>query len=155
MKKITVNTNNPEIVYKMIIPENYEKIPLPYFKEWTKALDSESYSQAKGQLCEIIPSIKGEVCCFCCLGILSEIQGRLTEDGRDGDSDSLHYLSSSNPNFSVFGNMGKFPKGIIFLRSEFVTKIESLSHLNDIGVPFLEISKVIKEIWKEESLDNA
>jgi hypothetical protein len=155
MKNITVNTNNPEKVYNMIIPEDYQKISLPYFKEWTEALDSGSYSQAKGQLCEIIPSIKGEVCSFCCLGILSEIQGRLTEEGRDGDAHHIHYLSNSNPNFSVFGTNGKFPVGITFKLNEFVTKVESLSHLNDIGVPFSEISKVIKEIWKEESLDNA
>jgi hypothetical protein len=152
MKNITINTNNPENFYTMIIPEDYQKIPLPYFKEWTEALDSGSYLQAKSRLYETIVSNEGEVCSYCCLGILSKIQGRLTEDGRDIHSE--HYLSSNNPNVNIFGTTGRFPAEITVKLGDFNTKILSLSHLNDLGVPFSEISKVIKEIWKEESLDN-
>jgi hypothetical protein len=153
MKNVIVKTNNPEVFYNMIIPEDYVKISLPYFKEWTEALDSGSYSQTKGQLCKTIVSSEGEICSYCCLGILSKVQNRLKLDGSD-DGASAYYLSSSNPNFNVIGNMGRFPTRITFKLSEFITNIESLSHLNDVGVPFSEISKVIKEIWKEESLDN-
>jgi hypothetical protein len=70
MKNITINTDNPEKVYNMIIPEDYQKISLPYFKEWTKALDSGSYLQADGQLCRTIQADEGEVCSYCCLVIL-------------------------------------------------------------------------------------
>lgn len=149
----TISFTVSDETYELIIPEGYQKKELPYFKEWTEALDSGSYLQANSRLCETIVSTEGnKVCSYCCLGILSKIQGRLTEDGKDIHSE--HYLSNNNPNVSIFGTTGRFPAEITFKLREFVTKIESLSHLNDLGAPFSEISKVIKEIWKEESLDN-
>ena len=83
MKTITFNISGPE-TYELIIPDDYQKKELPYFKEWTEALDSGSYSQTSGQLCETISYPESTQTCYCCLGVLSKIQGRLTANNTDG-----------------------------------------------------------------------
>lgn len=147
MKTVTFNISESE-TYILIIPEGYQKKELPYFKEWTEALDSGEYSQGSGVLCVIGNSIKS----YCCLGVLSKVQGRLTED-MDGENGNNAYLSVDNPNYPFLRYDGVFPNGIeVNFHDRMFVK--SLAELNDNNLPFSEISKVIKEIWKEESLDN-
>lgn len=143
MKEIPLN-HPIEKGWKLVIPEDYQKIPLPYFKEWTSTLESGEYKQTKNRLC----LIEGDDCSYCCLGILSKIQGRLTADGGDGDFRHWTYLSDSNPLLPFFGSIGYLPKGIrVYSDDDYLV---SLSVLNDEGLPFSEIAKVIKEIWCEE-----
>ena len=97
MKTITFEISD-SIKFELVIPDDYQKKELPYFKEWTEALDSGSYSQTSGQLCETISYPESTQTCYCCLGVLSKIQGRLTANNRDGsDPDSTYYLSHQNP----------------------------------------------------------
>jgi hypothetical protein len=155
MKTITFETSgdNNE-TYELIIPEGYQKKELPYFKEWTEALDSGGYAQTSGQLCKKYSYVEGDETCYCCLGVLSKIQGRLTSHNTDGSElDNTYYLSLENPNYPFLRENGTFPEGIavISLKGK---KIHNLAELNDYDFSFSQISKVIKEIWKEESLDN-
>ena len=150
MKTIPLKNNNG-IIFNLNIPEDYVKIPLPYFKEWTEALDSGEYSQTQSRLCWIRDSVKS----YCCLGVLSKVQNRLSADVSDGINGSFCYLSNDNPNYSFLSSCGNFPNGITVTPTEStLDAFKSLVDLNDNGLPFSEISKVIKEIWKEESLDN-
>lgn len=146
MKEIPIfNELYPNRKYILLIPEDYKKIPLPYFKEWTFALESGLYNQGHSILCQI----DEDFVCYCCLGVLSKIQGLLTEKG-DCD-DKIFYLSEKNPNYPLLYGTGQFPSGITLDSPG----IHSLADLNDCGFSFLEISKVIKEIWCEEELDKA
>lgn len=147
MKTIRLENKNG-IIFNLNIPDHYEKISLPYFKEWVEALDSGEYAQGSGVLCMIGNSIKS----YCCLGVLSKVQGRLTED-MDGENGNNVYLSEDNPNYPFLRYYGVFPNGIEVIFHDRMI-IKNLVELNDNNLPFSEISKVIKEIWKEESLDN-
>lgn len=133
--------------WRLVIPDGYQKIPLPYFKEWVSALESGEYKQTKNRLC----SITDDDCAYCCLGVLSKIQGRLTADGGDLTFRHFAYLEESNPLVPFFGGIGRFPEGVrVYSHDDYFI---TLSSVNDEGLPFSEISKVIKEIWCEESLD--
>jgi len=146
MKTIPLKNNNG-ITFNLTIPDHYEKISLPYFKEWTEALDSGNYFQTKNRLCMIDDSVSS----YCCLGVLSKVQNRLTGE-RDGENGIASYLSNDNPNYHILNEIGRFPNGIEVIYGIMIFK--TLVELNDNNLPFSEISKVIKEIWKEESLDN-
>jgi hypothetical protein len=149
MKTVTFNISESE-TYELIIPEGYEKKELPYFKEWTEALDSGSYSQTSGQLCETISYPESTQTCYCCLGVLSKIQNRLNANNRDGsDLDSTYYLSHQNPIYPFLGENGTFPAGIVVKRPNGDNILHNLAELNDNNFSFSQISQVIKEIWKE------
>ena len=150
MKTITFEVSNAKTeTYELIIPEGYQKKELPYFKEWTEALDSGSYSQGSGKLCQTLSYLEEIETRYCCLGVLSKIQGRLNANNKDGsDFDSTYYLSFENPNYRFLGESGTLPAGIE-IKNANGKKIHNLVDLNDNGLPFSEISKVIKEIWKE------
>ena len=136
------------IEFTLYIPEDYQKKPLPYFNEWVDALDSGNYLQTSGRLCTYNPNAETS---YCCLGVLSKVQGLLNSP-RD-DNYNEYYLSTNNPNYSFFGYNGVFSFGIKVICST-GEEITTLSELNDQGLTFLQISKVIKEIWKsEEELD--
>lgn len=142
MKEIPLN-HPIEKGWKLVIPEDYQKIPLPYFKEWTSALESGEYKQTKNRLC----LIEGDSCSYCCLGVLSKIQGRLTKEGEDNEFGDRTYLSSSNPLTPFLGSVGYLPQGVkVYSDDDYFV---SLSAINDEGLPFSEIAKVIKEIWRE------
>jgi len=132
--------------HTIVIPANFERIPLPFFKEWVTALESGEYPQG-------IMSLKSSSG-YCCLGVLSKVQGRLTADGRDSihsKSDSLLY--EDNPCAAVFGGYGDFPMAIkeatgLHGDNRPPNVLYGLTSLNDCGVPFSEIANVIKKIWK-------
>ena len=105
--KILLPNNNV-----LTLPDDYKKIPLPGLTEWTAALRArkdrgEEYLFHNGK--------------FCCLGVLSQLQGRITLDGRDMDPgvdpDDLcevpdeSTLSAGNPLFDILGHEGSLPYG--------------------------------------------
>lgn len=148
MKTVTFEISASE-TYELIIPEGYEKKELPYFKEWTEALDSGEYSQTSGQLCETFSFRESTETCYCCLGVLSKVQGRLNANNRDGsDLDSTYYLSHQNPIYPFLGENGTLPAGIE-IKNANGKKILNLAELNDNEFSFSQISEVIKQIWKE------
>lgn len=137
------------------LPEGYERVELPFFDEWVQALESGNYQQQAGQLASKGVSADTEPHSYCCLGVLSKIQGRLKTDEStwyfyDTDSPSnAGVLSGMNPCFSKLAHAGDFPLSVTvtFVEREF----KNLMDLNDLGMPFKDIATVIKTIWKPVS----
>lgn len=129
------------------LPDNYEKIQLPYFHEWVAALKSGKYNQCGGQLCKPISNKKLG---YCCLGVLCKVQGSLQKKS-DGDYMdnyiSSYYLSFKNACYNVLDNNGRLPEGV---------KVENdygqagaLSNCNDsLNLSFKDIAKVIETVYK-------
>lgn len=139
MKTIKINTN-----VSVILPDGYRRIKLPFYTKWTNALESRSYTRGTDSL---IARGCGGKARYCCLGVLSKIQGRLTKDGMDGEC-SLG-LSESNPCFPVLGTVGSFPTMVRVVIENPYSTHDSLASLNDSDlVGFKTISEVIKAIWK-------
>lgn len=128
------------------LPKNYQKVKLPGLKKWLKALRSGKYRQTVGTLCETRNKRRH----FCCLGVLSETQGRLIKkDISWRDIDQMSVLSQHNPLYSIFGDTGKFPEGV-FIEEDGDMISTNLSWLNDcMGFSFKEIADVAELIWTE------
>lgn len=124
----------------VILPEGYEPISLPFFNEWIEALESGKFEQGRGRL------FSGTH--YCCLGVLSKVQCRLTEKGRDTDVGHDMILHSDNPCFNALGNSGSFPEGVYVERHPSGPKGFALVYMNDTGYSFHEIAEAIKKIWK-------
>lgn len=135
-------------------PDNWKKIPLPYIRAWTTALRSGEFKQGAGLL-------KSDLR-YCCLGVLSHIQGRLAEtnpnhwtDGASpGDHRSVGSLLEDNP--CVLAGLkpdGAFPVGIwIERRAEFgggSATFGSLACANDAGVSFADIANAIDALYQD------
>lgn len=128
--------------YSITFPDNYVKPVLPMKKEWLEALKSGKYSQGKDVLCQ-----NGN---YCCLGVLSQIQGRLGEPSSYGyrsDGGSALYLDDENPIVKLYPKFrrGGFPDGVLVNHN--LGASVALSGLNDLGVPFTEIAEIIDQIW--------
>ena len=126
MKKVPIGVVNGKEWF-LNIPENYERKPLPYFNEWVDALESGNYIQGKECLCNDLDS-KGNKC-YCCLGVLSDVQNLLV-DGRDCQV-SPHFLCSKNPNYPFLGQDGNFYP--LYVSREDGRMISLLSQMNDSG----------------------
>ena len=136
--------------HTIVIPDGYERIPLPFFNEWIAALESGKYKQGTMVLKDFSDG-------YCCLGVLSAVQGRLTENGCDTIHSQFNsLLYSDNPCAAVFGGFGDFPMAIKDATSTYASRagkqltnvLYGLTSLNDSGVPFSEIANVIKKVWK-------
>jgi hypothetical protein len=138
--------------YELALPEGYEKQELPYFNEWVEALESGKYKQGEGVLC----GKKGEELQYCCLGVLSKIQGRLVQNPENqdiyGDGKDVCGLSLDNPCFTAIYNIGSFPDGVFVIIPETADKVavraRTLAACNDNRLNFKEIANIIKQIWK-------
>ena len=133
MNKIAINES---IGLFLFLPDGYEKVKLPGKDEWVKALTSGKYKQGAGQLCNYDCGNPR----YCCLGVLSDIQGRLM-NGSDGQ----FYLSEDNPNFYILRNKGIFPAQIQTAMG--ISRQNDIAELNDSGVSFEDIAKVIDLVW--------
>jgi hypothetical protein len=125
------------IDYELKIPEGYERIELPFFNEWVKALESGEYEQGYRNLC-----LNNK---YCCLGVLSKVQGRLRPDGTDNER-CWATLADDNPCFTQLHQVGLLPEGV-----EVVFEHQghnSLVVCNDSGLTFRQIANIIKALWK-------
>src|SRR5688572_27204458 len=122
--------------YNIEFPPNYVKPILPGRDEWTAALRSGKYPQSKNEL-------KNEMG-YCCLGVLSKIQGRLVYSGELCtwlDKDTEMYLSRDNP-AAILGGNGDFPVGVMVRDNRGHLQC-NLAHCNDSGFSFGEIAEII------------
>lgn len=137
--------------YTLEIPKGYKKIPLPGRDEWLKALRSGKYKQTDGALRK--QEEYNDECQYCCLGVLSKIQGRLTDEGCDlferEDGDSV--LHPTNPFYSIFEECGYLPENVKFIDDRDVEHI-SLTTINDHGYTFTQIADVIEAVWENKRL---
>jgi hypothetical protein len=135
---------------RVITPDNYEKQELPFFDEWIKALESGEYEQGRAFLCTNNK--------YCCLGILSKVQGRLTmpKDARygiDGAYKVFSGLSSTNPCHKQLNYLGDFPPGVkvnVAIEKDNID-FNSLACCNDYGISFKDIANIIKQIWQSKN----
>jgi hypothetical protein len=152
------------------LPKGYMKKKLPLLNKWTHTLVAGGYRQGTGKLC--IKNAQGRLN-YCCLGVLSKIQGRLRHeknqgycDGRQDDPPSAMEavgLTSNNPAHRVLKLYGVFPKHVI-VRTAFKSIKEkniepsfygysidasNLAECNDaLGMTFKDIAKLLKLLYK-------
>lgn len=136
--------------FNVNLPDNYKKVKLPFFKQWVAALESGNFRQCNGTLCE--PNNKKLT--YCCLGVLSKIQGRLVKNKEynayeDGENTlETSGLDDRNPVYSILKNDGTLPKGVSVATDDDY-KCTSLVSCNDeLDLSFKDIVKVIKTIYK-------
>lgn len=138
MKSIKFKSTKNNSLVEITIGTGYKKTKLPFFKKWTEALESGKFRQTRGRM-----RASGNKCVkYCCLGVLSKIQGRLS------DKVDVGTLDLDNPCSTVFSDNGQFPSEV----SVWVDGLNasSLVALNDdFDLSFKDISKVIKTIWKK------
>ncbi len=126
--------------YIITFPEDYVPPVLPMRDEWCAALRSGNYKQGSNHLC-----FDGK---YCCLGVLSDIQGRLnlSEYGVGFDGDKNKVLSFDNPIYNILMKNGEFPKGVevekCFYGAVRLTECNDTLLLN-----FNEIADIIERIW--------
>ena len=124
--------------YKLHLPKGYVKPPLPGRDKWIAALMSGKYPQGQHHLCKDL--------CYCCLGVLSELQGRLDFDGRDNREYSL--LSYDNPLFDILRSNGDFPLRVCVEIFNCTIICHALSTCNDFGLNFNQIADIIEAVWE-------
>jgi hypothetical protein len=154
--------------FKINLPDNYKKVELgPIKDKWIKALKSGRYEQGAGRL-------RTESGGYCCLGVLSKIQKRLTSscdssfnapttyfDGLGKLNNSFRstcFIESDNPLIDVLQRNGVFPKGVSVelmtptntakrLNDCTCSTCSSLTECNDEGMSFKQIAEIIDTIW--------
>lgn len=143
--------------YKLDLPKGYKRKPLPWFKEWVTALESGKYRQGIEQL--VARKNSGHLG-YCCLGVLSKVQGRLVkieDDYVDKIRDQSSDLEKSNPCFSALNSNGTFPTDVVVRyqandekdTKEFSLSAPSLISCNDDAeLSFKQIAAIIRKVWK-------
>ena len=146
------------------LPFGYRKKKLPGLKDWVAALNSGKYRQGSSHLCM---KEKGRFK-YCCLGVLSKVQGRLVslDNSEKGDGPSKHdssvcYLHRSNPVYPILAQSGYFPDGVVVNvfdkrnvdsagNPEFpYSDAYTLVALNDdLDLSFKDIAKVLQILFK-------
>lgn len=138
--------------YSLEIPDDYTPIPLKGRDKWIAALRSGEFKKTTGELCSLSRTCIEDK--YCCLGVLSKLQERLTivenryRDGIDGKS-SLS-LGTRNPLYDKLGSLGYFKPPVV-IRHPIGTVINSLASLNDSkDITFEHVAFVIEQLWSEE-----
>ena len=133
--------------FQIEMPKGYKKIKLPFFKKWVAALESGKYRQSTQALC----TLKRGKLTYCCLGVLSKVQGRLIKDDfyyYDINDDSSLVLADENPCASVFGVSGELPASVWVRLPEgrWTNKLTGCN--DDLGLSFKDIAKIVKILYK-------
>lgn len=113
-----------------------------FLREWVTALESDKYQQGKILLCS-----EGK---YCCLGVACELAGlphTILDNSRNYFGD-YGCITKENPLFSIFDWFGKLPKPLHYHNSV----SSSLSRLNDNGMNFKDIAKVIRKYYLGEDV---
>jgi len=126
--------------YTLTKPEGYQKVKLPGLTAWVKALRSGEYEQGYTYLCQ-----KDK---YCCLGVLSKVQGRLV-GGKDGGFGNGAGLSRSNPNYSILETCGQLPMWCKVHKQGQEPQC-LLAYVNDtLHLTFPEIADILEELYEE------
>lgn len=140
-------------------PNGYKRKAIGNVKtEWIGALNSGRYPQITGSLCRKIDKDKSKRkrLGYCCLGVLSKIQGRLVfynkegwRDGADGVlSGSLH---SRNPVAEKTSTSVNFPLDVNIVYKDIYGELHFFVNLidcNDNGMSFKQIAYIINYLYK-------
>lgn len=136
------------------LPSNFKKVKLPMFNKWVDALEGGKYRQGTGLLC----AAANKQLNYCCLGVLSKVQGRLQKGNilyTDGVFGTTGVLDSSNPLSKILKSQGNFPKGVEVHKVMSTALGMQTRHAstfvgcNDtLLLSFKDIAKIIKTIYK-------
>lgn len=144
------STKGKQSDFVISLPKNYKKIKLSFFNKWVDALEGGDFRQCSGILCE--PNNKKLT--YCCLGVLSKVQGRLVKT-QDGFEDTLHggtgELNRKNPLFSILKSRGEFPTGVKVYNNDdgdSYTVSDLVECNDDLKLSFKDIAKIIKTLYK-------
>ncbi len=137
---MTTPTEN-SMNYTIHTPPNYVPPDLPGGLPWVEALESGIYPQCCATLCDGVG--------YCCLGVLSKIQGRLRPDRHEWrDADKAGILSEHNPLTPCMSDPGGgFPEGTEVSLDSMDGPMVRLTSLNDNGLTFSQIAHVIRTLW--------
>lgn len=136
-----------DLPYTLVLPEGFVKVPLPGQTAWVTALRSGEYVQGRDPY----------LCCrdrYCCLGVLSRVQGRLdpsVELPRDGCQ--FEMLDRDNPCYPILGFLGRLPKGVMVMFKG--SPLWRLTQLNDQGMSFVQIADVLEAVYVEADGEGA
>ncbi len=119
--KITLNN------IELTITPHTQKLPPELKAQWTAALRSGTYKQGRAEL------FRNDS--YCCLGVFSHIQGRLTADGADGENGNTILLDHFNP-FRWLCEAG-------IAKSDDLSVSIEVATLNDRGLTFEQIADII------------
>lgn len=128
------------------LPENYKRRKLPFYNWWIAALESGKYRQCTGTLC----SVSNKKLTYCCLGVLSKIQGRLKKfslgyEDYDEHDTTLH---ENNPSYDALGCDGSFPLGVSVTHNKTKEVAYDLMNCNDeLRLSFKDIAKIIRMVY--------
>lgn len=135
--------------FEIKLPKNYKQIKLPSLKKWVSALEGGKYRQCTGALC----SPHNKKLAYCCLGVLSKVQGRLIKTSNEFE-DGLYTreiggLARSNPLYDILTHSGSFPKGVKVTTDHSCFEANDLVECNDdLYLSFKDIAKIIKTLYK-------
>ena len=118
------------------------KLPPELKEKWLRALRTANYTQGRGNLC--IGAFPRH---YCCLGVLSEVQGRLIyRFGIGRDKHEGANLGLSQDNEAAFVQLYKFKVtlGEPDLSVEGGKYHADIAELNDRGVSFAQIADIIE-----------
>lgn len=134
--------------YKIKFSDDFSRKELPGKRVWVKALRSGKYKQGTNALCSIDHR-------YCCLGVLSKVQGRLVEKNSvfmDGPLYHRIFLAPDNPLNSIIDNDGGFPSGFrVVTTNKFVA--DNLASMNDCGYTFRQIANVIDKAFYDPEFE--
>lgn len=139
---------NYTIIYpEGVTAETFQKVALPGKNKWTTALRSGEYKQGTGCLYSGAIKTPGvedkEPNCYCCLGVLSAIQGRLEKNlfgGFDSHGGDSQFLTLTNPLYSIIEGTGRLP---FLIKLENGDSWDCLAPCNDNGLTFNQIADII------------
>lgn len=104
-----------------------------FFELWIKALESGEYKQGKGYL----QQSNGK---FCCLGVACDLANKTGVRKVEIVVDDNTCLPLKMQNFLGISGIGDFSKTVVYKGNGW----ESLAGLNDDGMTFKQIAKVIR-----------
>jgi len=128
-----------------LLPDERPRLPEWIKVKWIAALRSGTYEQG-------MKSLRKDTA-YCCLGVLSELQGRLLchrNGWIDGDNALRDgSLATDNPLNEILNYSGILAVTVYLTveGSEFVSHCTSLAALNDAGATFDEIAWVIDNVF--------
>lgn len=117
-----------------------------FIEKWLEALESGEYKQGQGYLRRLNGKPK-----YCCLGVACEVASKLSVRVDYFDVSNNKCLPESLAKFIGVDSIGGFKEHIKHGREEY----SSLTHLNDSGVKFKTIAKIIREQLAKKNFEKA
>lgn len=130
--------------YRINFPEGYQKPALPGRDLWLEALRSGTYKQGTDALL-----LNG---CYCCLGVLCDIQGRPRHGGprQIGFDNDFDVINTDNPSYESLASTGDFPESVevfVTIEDNEEETVTNLAACNDSNLTFPQIADLIGQIW--------